>query len=324
MQQTNVAEFDGAKMLSVENIEKNVLLREEKSVESEWPLSYILYHAFRVSDREKEVESALKTLSKLGYKGVELPDLFYFETVEELKAFVKQAKSYGLEVSEVKYARDFVVLDDDFRKDIINDTKEKIKFAEGAEIDMIQVFTGPMPWMAGSPRIGKDISEGKAWSLVFEAFNEITDAAEKCNVYLTIEAVYDMVVRDYYTLKELLDTVKSKYLVVNFDPIHYHLYRNDIPWVVRRLGKLIKHVHLHDGAGRPGEPREDNIWTLLGEGTVDWEGMLVALREIGYKGFLSMEIESKWLYDVMEYDFETIANINKQSLEKLISHTLKQ
>lgn len=292
-------------------------------MKSEWPLSYILYHAFRGADREKEVENALEVLSKLGYKGVELPDLFYFETVEELKAFVKQAKNHGLKVSEAKHARDFVVLDDDFRKDIINDTKEKIKLAEGAGIDMIQVFTGPMPWMPGSPVIGKDISEGKAWSLVVDAFNEITDAAEKHNVYLTIEAVYDMLVRDYYTLKELLDMVKSKFLVVNFDPIHYHLYRNDIPWVVKRLGKLIKHVHLHDGAGRPGQPKEDNIWTLLGEGTVDWEGMFKALREIGYKGFLSMEIESRWFYDVMEYDFEKVAEINTKSLEKLLAHSLK-
>jgi len=286
---------------------------------SEWSLSYVLYEAFSAPDREKGVKDAFKALSKLGYKGVELPDLFYFENVEELKAFVKLAKSYGLEISEAKHGRDFVELDDKSRKDIIDDTKEKIKLAEGAGIGIIQVFTGPMPWIPGSLIIGKDISEGKAWSFVLEAFNEIVDTAEKHNVYLTIEAVYGMVVRDYYTLKELLDNVKSKYLVVNFDPIHYHLYRNDIPWVIRRLGKLIKHVHIHDGAGRPGVEGEDCIWTLLGEGTVDWEGMFAALREIGYKGFLSMEIESKWLYDIMGYDFEKVAEINMKSLEKLTS-----
>jgi len=262
-------------------------------------------------------EDALKTLSRLGYKGVEW-SIWEFENTEELIKLVELTKSYGLDVSDIACTQDLMTLDEKMRRDTIDTIKEKIKAAGDAKIDIVNVFTGPALWDPNALRLGKDIKEGKAWSIILDAFNEFIDSAEKHKVYISVEASYGMLCRDYYTLKELLDSVKSKYLAVNMDPSHYNLYRNDVPWVVRRLGKKIKYVHMKDSVGKPGLEGEDFMFPLLGEGTVDWKGFFEALRDINYSGFLSAELESMNCFNnILDGDPVKVAEICMEQLKKL-------
>jgi len=279
---------------------------------TEWKFSYVPYFGF------KSMEEVLKALSRSGYKGVEIPTLHLYKNAEELKGFVELAKSYGLAVSEAGFSLDFVTLNDKLRRDYIDLTKEKIGLAREALIDIVKVFTGPAPWDPKAPKLGKDITEGKAWSLVLDAYNELVDAAERSEVFLAVEACFGMLCHDYYTIKELLDSVKSKYLGVNMDPSHYNLYRNDVPWVVRRLGNKIKHVHMKDSVGKPGMENEDFAFCLLGEGTVDWKGFFQALRDIGYNGFLSVEFESvNYLNNILGGDGAKAVEMCMEQLRKL-------
>jgi len=144
-----------------------------------------------------------------------------------------------------------------------------------------------------------DLTEGKAWTLVLKAFNQFVGEAEKNEVYLAVEAVFGHLCHDYYTMKDLLGNFNSKYLGVNMDPSHYALDRNDVPWVVKKFGDKIKHVHLKDAIGKPGLHGEDFMFPLLGEGMIDWKGFLDALRSIDYKCFLSIEFESFGYYAKM-------------------------
>ena len=223
-------------------------------------------------------------MSEIGYEGVEWT-LAHFnprvKAVKELQELVKVTKAHGLEVSEVVVQQDLVTLDERKRKDRIDFIKECIRAAAKVDVNIINVFTGPAPWDLKAPRILRDISEGKAWSLVLEEFNEIVDEAEKHKVYLAVEAVFDHLCHDYYTIKELLDSFKSKYPCVNMDPSHYALYRNDVAWVVKRLGDKIVHVHMKDVVGRPGAHGDDFIFPLLGEGIINWMSFLKALDEVG-------------------------------------------
>jgi len=65
----------------------------------------------------------------------------------------------------------------------------------------------------------------------------------------------------------------------------------DSGWVVRQWGKgKIKHVQLKDAAGTP-QPGKF-LFPMIGEGNVDWRGMLSSLNDMNYDGFLSVEFES--------------------------------
>ena len=289
-----------------------------ENCEVNWKFGFMASLDFRFWDAEKVVTA----LSKIGYRGVEWT-LSHFnpktKTLEDLQALINVTNAYGLDVSEIVVQQDMVTLDEKLRKSRIELVKECIKAASQVGVKTINLFTGPALWDPKAPKIPKDITEGRAWSLVLEAFNEFVDSAEKYEVYLAVEAVFGQLCHDYYTIKELLDNIDSKYLGINMDPSHYALYRNDVAWVVRKLGDKIKHVHMKDVVGKPGIHGEDFMFPLLGEGIIDWRAFLMALKNIGYKGFLSVEFESFGYYTkILNRDPVKAARLSMEHLKKLV------
>jgi len=280
-----------------------------------WKFAYLPWFGF------KSMEQALDDISSLGYDGVELPSLIPYKTTAELSEVVKKAHSKKLEISEVGFSQDFVILDEGKRKERVAQTKEKIRMASECNISIVKGLTGPYPWDKNSLKIGLDLTEGKAWKLVLDSFNDFIGTCEQYGVYFALEACFGTLTRDYYTTKELLDSVNSKYLVTNMDPSHYNLYGNDVAWVVRRLGKdRIKHVHLKDSVGVPRDEWRDFIFPLLGEGTIDWKEFFQALRDIGYNGYFSAEYESmNYFKNVLDSDPKKAAELSLQLMKKLAS-----
>jgi len=266
-------------------------------------------------------EKILESLSNLGYDGVEWT-LAHFnprnKSKKELKELVDMTEKYSLEISEIVVQQDVVSLNEKVRRDRINLVKECIVSASETGVEVINVFSGPAPWDQKAPRIPKDISEGNAWEQVLEAYGEFVDLAEKCKVYLAIEAVFGHLCHDYYTTQELISSFNSEYLGINMDPSHYRLYGNDIPWVVKKWGKKIKHVHLKDVIGNPGINGKDFMFPLLGEGMINWKAFFKALDEIEYKGFLSVEFESfKYYRNVLNSDPLRAARISMEQIKEL-------
>ncbi len=181
-------------------------------------------------------------------------------------------------------------------------------------IPVVNVFTGPITWASSFQRIGLDISEERAWSVVVDSFSKIVEAAERNDVIVTVEAVFGMLVHDYYTMRELLDHFESKNLAVNLDPSHLVLYGNDPSWAVSRLGSRIKHIHVKDAVGRAGTLGEDFVFPFLGEGAVNWAAFFDALRRTEYSGYLSLEFENDvYLNNVCDGDWSMAARESKDS-----------
>jgi sugar phosphate isomerase/epimerase len=282
---------------------------------SGWKFAYLPYFGFTSMDE------ALNAISSLGFEGVELPSLIPYNTSAELTRDIQKAKSRNLEISEVGFSQDFIVLDDDDRKEKVRQTKAKIQLASESGVSILKGLTGPYPWDKSALKLGVDVTEGQAWKMVIDSFNDFIETCEKFQVYFALEACFGTLTRDYYTTKELLESIKSKYLALNMDPSHYNLYGNDVAWVVRRFGKeKIKHVHLKDSIGVPRDEGRDFIFPLLGEGTIDWKAFFDALRDIGYRGFFSAEYESmNYFKNVLDSDPVRAAEISLRLMKKLAS-----
>ena len=274
--------------------------------------------------RSWSVEAVSACLAELGYSSVEWT-LSHFNPDQGYDTLVNLARipeRHGLFPSEIVVQQDLVVLDPQIHQQRVDLIAASIPMAARIGIPILNLFTGPAPWDASAPRLSIDITEGQAWKLVLDAFDLLLPIAEKHHVYLAIEAVFGHLCHDYYTLHELLDHYDSEYLAVNLDPSHFELYRNDVPWVVHRLGPRIRHVHLKDVVGRPGLPGQDFSFPMLGEGVIDWPAFLTALDESGYRGALSVEFKSFNYYErVLKKDPRRAAELSMEQIHHLFENS---
>jgi sugar phosphate isomerase/epimerase len=267
-------------------------------------------------------EDICRELSKIGYQGVEW-SRHHFKPREmspsQLKLLSTIPNDFDMQVSEIFIALDYVVRDETIRRDNIELTKECIAAAAEIGIHTVNVSPGPQRWVPGYVRIPEEMSEGTAWDLVFDAFDQILPVAESHKVYLALEGVWGMVAHDYYSSLPFFLRYNSEYLGINMDPSHGNLCRNDISWVIKQWGSRIRHSHLKDSVGLPGHDGDSFIFPMVGEGQVDWKSFFTAMQEIGYKGFYSVEFESFFYYNkVLKGDMLAAANISWKNIQALI------
>jgi Sugar phosphate isomerases/epimerases len=154
---------------------------------------------------------------------------------------------------------------------------------------------------------------GRIYETMHKACEELSDYASSMNAYFAIETGPETAAR----LKGFLDGLGSKGVSVNFDPANMVMVTGDDPVQgVYELKDYIVHTHAKDGIKLgPVDPRDvygeygyeteldhEKIAEMaetgsafrevpLGEGSVDWNGYLSALQQIGYNGYLTIERE---------------------------------
>jgi sugar phosphate isomerase/epimerase len=92
----------------------------------------------------------------------------------------------------------------------------------------------------------------------------------------------------------LMERINAKNVGVIWDIMHSIEFGEAPQKTVRYLGKHIVHVHLKDGVPPTGAESAHYVLTALGKGAVEFGEIAVALKEIGYGGYLSLEWELMW------------------------------
>jgi L-ribulose-5-phosphate 3-epimerase len=153
---------------------------------------------------------------------------------------------------------------------------------------------------------------GEVYESMFLACDELSRYATSLNAFFAIETGPETAAH----LKSFLDGLGTKGVSVNFDPANMVMVTGDDPVQgVYTLKDYIVHTHAKDGIRlREVDPRHiygalgfepldhDKIAAdaesgdafrevPLGDGEVNWNGYLKALRDIGYNGYLTIERE---------------------------------
>ena len=117
-----------------------------------------------------------------------------------------------------------------------------------------------------------------------------------------------------YTLGKMITEIGTDNVGVNFDPANFitggRANPND---AMDYLGTKIFGMHAKDGVPAPFGETEGSQ-TAIGEGKVDFERLLIQLKEFGYKGDIVIEHE---MYDRNDRDGDILAA--KTYLENLIN-----
>jgi len=131
--------------------------------------------------------------------------------------------------------------------------------------------------------------EGRPWGACLKLFVEmlkpVVAHAEKVGVPLLIEPEPDLLIETADQYLEFARHFDSPYLGLNFDIGHFYCVKDDPAATVRKLAPLIRHVHLEDIAAT-----RVHHHLIPGEGVIDFPGTLTALKEVGYAGWVTVEL----------------------------------
>ena len=137
--------------------------------------------------------------------------------------------------------------------------------------------------------------ESTYWEWCLEAMLDLAAEADRLGVMLLIEAAspYGSLVHSLSRLQRLLATPGLEGLGVLFDPAHYHVRGDHVLEAYQALGDRVKHMHAKDARG----DSENFGFPPLGEGEIDFTGLISAMVRSGFSGYISIEYEAMaWGY----------------------------
>ncbi|MCL5965743.1 MAG: sugar phosphate isomerase/epimerase [Deltaproteobacteria bacterium] len=126
-----------------------------------------------------------------------------------------------------------------------------------------------------------DFDPGKWLDPARRTFSDVAEAAEKADVDLFIENVFDEIPDHLLALRE---AVGSKRLSFCFDAGHATLFsRIPVQKWVEEFGAAVREMHIHDNRGL----RDDHL--PAGEGAINFHGVLLAAADAGANPILTIE-----------------------------------
>ncbi len=154
-----------------------------------------------------------------------------------------------------------------------------IEFA--SQLDLGLLITHD-PWM----RIVDGRAPGECLTVLVSFFAEVADLAQRAGLQVVLEPHPDTLSMDNSWAIDLVDGVGRDNLGLLYDCCHYGVGQSDTyVRAIEQLGRRIRHVHFSDG-----DARTYALHLPLGDGALDLEGIVAALRSIGFAGTLTNDL----------------------------------
>jgi sugar phosphate isomerase/epimerase len=239
---------------------------------------------------------ACRRVAAIGYAGVEVmadvPHAWPAWMLDEQKQALREALARnGLAISNVN----------GFMMHAVNDPRQRYWHPSWIEPDphyrQIRIdHTRRCLTLArelGAPCIttepGGPVEPGASWSAALKLFVEhlkpVAEHAEKEGVLLLIEPEPGLLIETADQFLELMQHLDTPAVGLNFDIGHFYCVGDEPAPTVRRLARYIRHFHLEDIAAT-----RVHHHLVPGEGAIDFAATFRAIREIGYDGWVTIEL----------------------------------
>ena len=178
--------------------------------------------------------------------------------------------------------------------------------AQRLGVSVVNGFTGSSIWhlLYSFPPVPPAWID-RGFELLAERWNPILDVFAECGVKFALEVHPTEIAFDIYTTERAIEALGGRpEFGFNFDPSHLHWQGVDPVEFIRCFRDRIYHVHMKDAIvmlnGRSGilashlpfgDYRRGWEFRSLGRGGVDFEAIIRALNDVGYRGPLSVEWE---------------------------------
>ena len=247
---------------------------------------------------KKPALEALDIVASLGAQGIQVYATRGEMSPENLvgekrRNFLKEVKARGLVISALCGDLGHGFGNAEQNPMLVEKSKRILDLAKDLETDIVTTHIGVVPEDHNHPR----------FKIMQDACGELAQYADSLNAHFAIETGPETSL----TLKRFLDTLHSTGVAVNLDPANLVMVVGDTPVeAVYNLKDYIVHTHAKDGVRNfdfsaeelfmPGsKPQFDGppfTEVPLGEGNVNLKAWVAALRDVGYKGYLTIEREA--------------------------------
>lgn len=222
----------------------------------------------------------MKAVKAAGFDGVEMTS--HLDQAEVLKA----RDETGLEIPSVCGEKHW--------KLPLSHPDPKVR-AEGLAA-LQQTLRDAKAYGAGSVLLVPGVVNGEVnfetcWQRSIEQLRLAIPPAEELGVKISIENVWNNFITSEEQAVRYLDAINSPWVQWHFDVGNIIRYGDPIAWI-KALGKRITRVHIKEYS-RDRAMRNGDLWqgfrVPLLEGANNWPGIMKALGEIGYDGYLITE-----------------------------------
>ncbi|HYA40182.1 MAG TPA: sugar phosphate isomerase/epimerase family protein [Syntrophobacteraceae bacterium] len=242
------------------------------------------------------VPEAIEIIAKAGYSGVEIladvPHLYpYSTTAVELAAIASSLEKnriraanlnantavgwYRAKFWEPLFEPSLANPDKSARKWRVEYTKKCIDMAEVLSCPNISVTSG---------RMVPGVRPERSAALLKGSILEIVEYAASKGIRVAMEYEPGLLVERAEEMASLIGEVGAQNFGVNLDLGHSHLAGESPAHVAQMFGRGIFHIHIEDIKDRK------HYHLIPGEGQIDFEAIYLALTQIHYEGFITVEL----------------------------------
>jgi len=253
-------------------------------------------------DLTGNLEENLKFIDENGFDGFQIwPD-----KITDVKELMKQCSELGLVISAIGGGPNLVKPEE--KGKTIEAFRKRFDLAAETESFIVTAETKEKP---------PEMSEKDAWESCTEIVKTVCDYAEKTGGLLAIEPSGSCFVKDYNDWAELARRVDSSVLKVNYDPANIIWAGKDPAEGVKKLGSNIVHTHAKNvifekqGGYQEGTALRKIKDVSADRGEVDYRSYIKSLKDVGYQGFLTIEMHHKNEKEILK---------SRQFLEKLLKN----
>ncbi len=239
------------------------------------------------------LKDTINILSEIGYNGIEIlcdiphayPKNLTNSDINELKQMLSNLKisisnlnAFTLFAIGDTHHPSWIENDIEFRKMRIDHTLDCIKLAR--KLGVSNISTEP-----GGPVNSQGLSEKELLRIFENGINEVLKTAEDENVTVLVEPEPGLLIENSEQFINFIKNFDSKHIGLNFDIGHFFCVGEDPSQVIYKLSEYVRHVHLEDIAAD-----RTHHHLMLGEGAIDIESVFRSMKDIGYEGFITIEL----------------------------------
>lgn len=122
------------------------------------------------------------------------------------------------------------------------------------------------------------------WEVVVDSYRYCAERAGQAGLRFCLEPRVGEIISNTDALLRLIDAVGHENLGAAFDTAHQHAQKEILPLSVEKLGARIFYVHVADNDGCVNEH------LAVGRGTIDWEGVFLALKKHNFDGAVAVNV----------------------------------